>query len=72
MNHKPDLAASVEIIGYGNTPWSQAGHPPFSTIDLDLERMADETTRVIEALRAETLSEPAGPIILPPRLIIRR
>ena len=72
LNHKPDLAASVEIIGYGNTPWSQAGHPPFSTIDLDLERMADETTRVIEALRAETLSEPAGPIILPPRLIIRR
>lgn len=71
LKHAPDLAASVEIVGYGNTPWSLAGHPPFTTVDLDVEQMAEETARKIGALRAEEDVEPAAPTMIQPKLVIR-
>ncbi len=50
LRHAPKLADSMELIGHGNTPWSQAGHPPFSTVDLGLEEIADHAMRIVEAI----------------------
>jgi len=71
LNHAPALATSVKIVGYGNTPWSQAGHPPFTTVELQLERMAEETARLIEALRAEESMPSSEPVVIQPSLVVR-
>lgn len=70
LRERPDLAASVEIAGFGDTPWSQAGHPPFTTLNLDLERIADAALAILDAVLAGT--PPATDLLLiPPRLIPR-
>ncbi|NLE41298.1 MAG: GntR family transcriptional regulator [Lentisphaerae bacterium] len=69
LRHAPKLADSIGLVGYGNTPWSQAGHPPFSTVDLDLPHIADQTLRMIEAL-LENQSPPDPPPLLP-HLVLR-
>ncbi|MDD4061350.1 MAG: substrate-binding domain-containing protein, partial [Kiritimatiellae bacterium] len=69
LRHAPKLADSIGLVGYGNTPWSQAGHPPFSTVDLDLPDIADQTLRMIEAL-LENQSPPDPPPLLP-HLVLR-
>jgi LacI family transcriptional regulator len=61
---------NVPIIGYGNTPWSQAARPPLSTIDWNLDAIAAEACRLIEAAVTNTLGEPECHVIAP-RLIVR-
>lgn len=60
----------VPIIGYGNTPWSQAARPPLSTVDWNLNGIAAEACRLIEAAVTNTLGEPECHVVAP-RLIVR-
>jgi len=71
LSHAPELAASVEVVGYGNTPWSQAGHPPFTTVDLDLNRIGDEVVQLIGKLRKDELTASVDPVKIQPRLVVR-
>ena len=60
----------IPIIGYGNTPWSQAAHPSISSMDWNLEELAREAGILINS--AITSPEPeSGCRIVRPRLIIR-
>ena len=45
------LREHVEVLGYGNTPWSQRGHPPFSSLDWRIETIVQETLAIIERVR---------------------
>ena len=67
----PALMEAVEIMGYFNTPWSEAAHPPLSSVDLNLERIADETVSMLEkAIDGETPEQTC--ISIPPRLVLRQ
>ena len=58
------------MVGYGNTPWSEAGHPPFTTVDLDLKRIVAEAMGVMDRVRGD--SPPTETLIhVPPRLVVR-
>jgi DNA-binding LacI/PurR family transcriptional regulator len=59
-----DLHATHTVIGYGNTPWSR-GPVEFSTVDWNLETIAEETCRMI--------ASDAAPrhVSIPPRLVVR-
>ena len=70
LKQAPALAASMEMVGHGNTPWSQASNPPFSTVDLNLEEIADHTMLILEKLLAGEASPP-DPKPVHPRLILR-
>lgn len=67
----PALAASTEIAGYGNTPWSRAGHPPFTTVDMNIEDMAARTIDLLTALREGQVVEDGEPVKVQPRLVVR-
>ena len=70
LQRAPDLAATLELVGYGNTPWSQAGHPPFPTVELDIETIASHIVRIIDTLLTDDSAQPA-PAPVMPRLILR-
>ncbi|MDD2486311.1 MAG: LacI family transcriptional regulator, partial [bacterium] len=47
------------VIGYYNTPWSQALIPSLSSVSIEETMIADETVRVInEGKRQEVYIEP--------------
>lgn len=48
----------VEVVGYGNTPWSQAARPPISTVDWNLAAVATEACRMISAALTGSLTVP--------------
>lgn len=70
LEQVPELAERVEIIGNGNTPWSQAGHPPISSVDWNIKGIAQEACRLISLLEAGEVTEPQR-ILVPPKLILR-
>ncbi len=60
----------IEIVGYGNTPWSQAARPPITTVDWNLEAVAAQACELIEAAVTNRLGAPESRMIMP-RLIVR-
>lgn len=58
MARAPELMDRVEIVGYGNTPWSQAAKPSFSTVDWNLGSVVKETSAIINAVQAGQVAEP--------------
>lgn len=70
LRRRPELLSRIDVVGYGNTPWSEAGHPPFTTVDLDLERIVAEAMGVMDRVRGD--SPPTEALIhVPPRLVVR-
>lgn len=66
----PDRLGSVEMMGYFNTPWSEAAHPPLSSVDLNLSTIADETVKMLEkAIKGQTPDQECKTI--PPKLVLR-
>ncbi len=70
LRRRPGLAGKIEIVGYGNTPWSQAGHPPFSTVDFNFPDMVAETMKIICRQDDEDAMEDFC-VQIKPRLIVR-
>ncbi len=66
----PGLRGKIEIFGYGGTPWSLAGHPPFSTMDFDLEAVAEAVCSTLETKSSEAGALPVTKMIKP-RLVLR-
>lgn len=67
----PGLAGKIEIIGYGNTPWSEAGHPPFTTVDYNLDEIVGETMKVLNS-SGDTGASGSGMVAsVKPKLMIR-
>ncbi len=54
----PQLFKKIELVGYGNTPWSQAAHPAFSSVDWNLAAVVSETSAIIDAVQAGLVTEP--------------
>jgi len=68
---RPDLLARLAFVGNGDTPWSQASHPPFTTLNWRLEEIATLACGIIRDLEAgKTFSEPVV-CLIPPRLVVR-
>ncbi len=69
LQKRPDLLSQLDIVGYGNTPWSQAIVPSFTSVDFCLEEIADNAINIVDALQAgkkpQTLTHVA------PRLVVR-
>mgnify|MGYP006280911981 CR=1 FL=1 len=66
----PDLAEEVEVFGYFNTPWSRASDPPFTSVDLNLEEIADRAAVVLrESLGGREVSRPLQ--LVEPQLLVR-
>jgi DNA-binding LacI/PurR family transcriptional regulator len=69
VQERPELLAKIDIVGYGNTPWSQAAMPPFSTVDFNLDDITRETINAVEAIKNHT--KPQALTHVQPRLVIR-
>jgi LacI family transcriptional regulator len=67
----PELDGHVAIVGYGDTPWSQAGAPPFTTVSYDLAQIAREVMKILDAKRTGKGKCPEL-VNVPPELIVRR
>ena len=69
---RPEWLGDVEFVGYFNTPWSEAAHPPFSTVDLQLETIAEETCELLKTALStpERVDQPTR--MISPRLIVRK
>ncbi|MFP4026820.1 MAG: GntR family transcriptional regulator [Candidatus Brocadiia bacterium] len=66
----PDRVNEVEFIGYYNTPWSRAGEPPFTSVDLNLEGLAERGGRALRKALLE--DEPGGSLdYVRPKLVVR-
>ncbi|MFP4027974.1 MAG: GntR family transcriptional regulator [Candidatus Brocadiia bacterium] len=67
---RPELLEDVEITGFFNTPWSRGAHPPFSSVDLNIESIVGEACRMVEKRLAGDEVEPDIRWIKP-RLVVR-
>lgn len=54
----PEFLRKIELVGYGNTPWSQAAHPAFSSVDWNLTEVVKATSAIINAVQTRELTEP--------------
>lgn len=66
----PHLQGKVEVVGYYDTPWSRAGNPPFTTVNLDLPAMAQAAMGILDALR-EGKEPEVKDVVIPPQLVVR-
>jgi LacI family transcriptional regulator len=67
----PDLDGRIAIVGYGGTPWSEAGSPPFTSVSYELEQIAAEALKVVDAIRAGQDVPAEGLVKVAPKLIVR-
>ena len=70
LQRRPEPMSRIAIVGYGNTPWSEAARPPFTTVDFNLEQIADEAMRILDRL-VENESPTESLLKVPPRLVVR-
>lgn len=70
LHANPEALAQTMLLGYGDTPWSQAGHPPFSTINWNLDEIAANVLELIERSCTQT-DLPLTRIAVRPRLVLR-
>jgi DNA-binding LacI/PurR family transcriptional regulator len=48
----PELDGHVVIVGYGDTPWSQAASPTLTTVSYQLGQIAKETLKMLGTAHA--------------------
>lgn len=68
--NRPDLMDSIDITGYFDTPWSRGAHPPFTTVNLNLETIVEAACEVLETrLRGEDVDPTTRWV--KPQLVVR-
>jgi DNA-binding transcriptional regulator YhcF (GntR family) len=67
----PELEGRIELVGYCDTPWSRAGAPPFTTVGLELRKIADEAMKILDAIRAGDSAPQKKPVMIRPTLLVR-
>jgi DNA-binding LacI/PurR family transcriptional regulator len=67
---RPEIEEEVDIVGYYDTPWSRAAHPPIDTVSLRLDRIAGHVAELIEmVLKGQRIDNPTR--LVEPELIQR-
>ncbi len=66
----PALWEKTAIVGYFNTPWSNAGHPAITTVSLDVEAMVDRVMIILDHIEPDKKEIPE-PVLVKPKLIVR-
>ncbi len=66
----PELRGKIEIFGYGDTDWSLAGHPPFSTVNWNIGSVVSSVCRLLDSQSAGTALQPATELVKP-KLVLR-
>jgi DNA-binding LacI/PurR family transcriptional regulator len=68
---RPDALQRLAFVGSGDTPWSRTSHPPFTTLNWQLDEIADLACGVIRDIEAG-MPFPK-PLVrgLAPRLVVR-
>ncbi|MFP4027180.1 MAG: GntR family transcriptional regulator [Candidatus Brocadiia bacterium] len=66
----PELADEVEFAGFYDTPWSQVGIPPFTSVNLQLQELAVRAHRMLQkALAGQDIGDTVE--IVKPRVVVR-
>jgi DNA-binding LacI/PurR family transcriptional regulator len=68
---RPDLLAELAIMGYGDTLWSRAGRPPFSSVNWNLGEVSAGVCDLIQDVREGADPSEAVVKIIKPRLVVR-
>ncbi len=68
---RPPAVDRLTLVGDGDTPWSQASHPPFSSLSWNLEEVVDLACGIIRQVEeGRVVDQPMVRQIIP-RLLIR-
>jgi len=68
---RPSAVDRLTLVGDGDTPWSQASHPPFSSLSWNLEEVVDLACGIIRQVEeGRVVDQPMVRQIIP-RLMIR-
>lgn len=65
-----DVPGDVSVIGFDDTPLARYTRPSLTTVSQDFVELGRRTFRLLHA-QLETGDRPAGPAVLPTRLLIR-
>jgi DNA-binding LacI/PurR family transcriptional regulator len=63
-------AAGLDLVGYGDTPWSRTGRRPFSSVNLNLDEVARAAVEMLETCRRRP-PEAELETRIAPRLVVR-
>ena len=67
----PESLQRLTFVGNADTPWSRVSYPPFTTLNWNLEEIADLTCGIIRDIEAgKSFARPVVRLI-PPRLVVR-
>lgn len=67
----PEALDRLTFVGNGDTPWSRASHPPFTTLNWGVDSIAELACGIIRDVEAgKTFTQPVVRLI-PPRLVVR-
>ena len=69
--HHPDLLGKVVIVGFGDTPWSQAATPQFTSVAFNLEEVCGKLLHLLISPGIKDGSSGGGLVLVPPILIER-
>ncbi|MFP4027181.1 MAG: substrate-binding domain-containing protein [Candidatus Brocadiia bacterium] len=68
---RPEIFEEIYFAGFYDSPWSRAGHPPFTSVNLRLEELAVRAHRMLQkALNGEEVRQKLE--VVKPRLVIRK
>lgn len=68
---QPETLDRLSFVGYGDTPWSQTSHPPFTTQNWNLTEVADVTQEIIRDIEAGKVFKKPITRLIAPLLVIR-
>mgnify|MGYP006294327599 FL=1 len=68
---RPAVLARLPLVGYYNTPWSQAGMPPITSVDIRLAEITKQIGRLSRGLRQGD-PPPTDPVLIEPELLVRQ
>jgi len=67
---RPEALDRLTFVGDGDTPWSQTSHPPFTTLNWNLDQIADLTCGIIRDIEAGKVFKKPVLRLIPPRLMV--
>jgi DNA-binding LacI/PurR family transcriptional regulator len=68
---KAGFLEKITVIGFGDTPWSQAANPRLSTVAFNLQKICDELIRELSAPPSAVTGKSARLVLVPPVMIER-
>ncbi len=68
---RPPAVDRLTLVGDGDTPWSQASHPPFSSLSWNLEEVVDLVCGIIRQVEEGRVVDQPLVRQITPRLLIR-